>query len=66
MLSTSAIEKPKINIELCGTDTNIPPISKVKIMEENEFEQFTLILYRFRRILKTKHCLIFYSEEEFV
>ena len=42
MLNTSAIEKPKINIELCGTDTNIPPISKVKIMEENEFEQFTL------------------------
>ena len=42
MLITSPIKKPKINIELCGTDTNIPPISKVKIMEENEFEQFTL------------------------
>lgn len=42
MLSTSAIKKPKINIELCGTDTNIPPINKVKIMEENEFEQFIL------------------------
>ena len=36
MLNTSAIEKPKIDIELCGTDTNIPPSSKVKIMEENE------------------------------
>ena len=42
MLITSAIEKPKINIELCGTDTNITPINKVRIMEENEFEQFTL------------------------
>ena len=42
MLSTNPIEKPRINIELCGTDTNIPPINKVKIMEENEFEQFTL------------------------
>ena len=42
MLDTSAIEKPKIDIELCGTDTNISPINKIKIMEENEFEQFTL------------------------
>lgn len=42
MLSFSEIEKPKIDIELYGTDVNIAPIEKVHIMDEDSFEQFTL------------------------
>lgn len=41
MLSFSEIDKPKIDIELYGTDTNIAPIDKVHIMDEDSFEQFT-------------------------
>lgn len=35
MLSFSPIEKPKIDIELYGTDINIAPIDKVHIMDED-------------------------------
>ncbi len=42
MLSFSPIEKPKIDIELYGTDINIAPIDKVHIMDEDSFEHFTL------------------------
>lgn len=41
MFSFSEIDKPKIDIELYGTDTNIAPIDKVYIMDEASFEQFT-------------------------
>lgn len=36
MLSFSPIEKPKIDIELYGTDINIAPIDKVHIMDEQK------------------------------
>ena len=42
MLSFTKLDKPKIDIELYGTDVNIPPIKKVNIMDEDSFEQFTL------------------------
>lgn len=42
MLTFIEIDKPKIDIELYGTDTNIAPIDKVHIMDEDSFEQFTL------------------------
>jgi hypothetical protein len=42
MLTLTEIEKPKIDIELYGTDTYINPIDKVKVMDEDSFEQFTL------------------------
>lgn len=42
MLSFSEIYKPKIDIELYGSDVNIAPIDKVYIMEPDAFEQFTL------------------------
>lgn len=42
MLSFIELNKPHIDIELYGTDTNIAPIDKVHIMDEDSFEQFTL------------------------
>lgn len=42
MLSFTELSKPHIDIELYGTDTNIAPIDKVHIMDEDSFEQFTL------------------------
>lgn len=42
MLPFSPIEKPKIELELFGTDTSIAPIDKVHIMDEDSFEHFTL------------------------
>lgn len=42
MLTFTEINKPLIDIELFGTDTNIPPIDKVHVMDEDSFEQFTL------------------------
>lgn len=42
MLSFVELDKPHIDLELYGTDTNIAPIDKVHIMDEDSFEQFTL------------------------
>lgn len=42
MLTFTELEKPYIDIELYGTDTNIAPIDKVHIMDEDSFEQFIL------------------------
>lgn len=42
MLKFTEIDKPRIDIELYGTDTYIPPIDKVHVMDEDSFEQFTL------------------------
>lgn len=42
MLSLAELEKPRIDIELYGSDSHIPPIDKVRIMDEDSFEQFTL------------------------
>lgn len=42
MLSFIELNKPHIDSELYGTDTNIAPIDKVHIMDEDSFEQFTL------------------------
>lgn len=42
MLSFTDLSKPRIDIELYGTDTNIAPIDKVHIMDEDSFEHFTL------------------------
>lgn len=42
MLYFTELDKPKIDIELYGTDVNIAPIEKVYIMDEDSFEQFTL------------------------
>lgn len=42
MLIFTEIERPRIDIELYGTDTHITPINKVRIMNEDSFEQFTL------------------------
>lgn len=41
MMSTK-LERPLIDLELCGMDSNIAPIAKVNIMDEDSFEQFTL------------------------
>ena len=37
MLSFVQLDKPHIDIELYGTDTNIAPIDKVHIMDEDSF-----------------------------
>ena len=42
MLSFTELEKPRIDIELYGSDSHIPPIDKVRVMDEDSFEQFTL------------------------
>ena len=42
MLTFTELDKPRIDIELYGTDTYIPPIDKVHVMDEDSFEQFTL------------------------
>ena len=42
MFALTKISKPLINIELYGTNTHIPPIDKVHIMDEDSFEQFIL------------------------
>ena len=42
MLMFNELDKPRIDIELYGTDTHIPPIDKVHVMDEDSFEQFTL------------------------
>ena len=42
MFALTEIGKPLVNIELYGTDTHIPPIDKVRIMDEDSFEQFIL------------------------
>ena len=42
MLTFTEINKPLIDIELFGTDTHIPPIDKVRVMDEDSFEHFTL------------------------
>ncbi len=42
MLSFIELNKPHIDLELYGSDTNIAPIDKVHIMDEDSFEQFTL------------------------
>ena len=42
MLTFTEIDKPRIDIELYGTDTHILPIDKVHVMDEDSFEQFTL------------------------
>lgn len=42
MLTFAEIDKPRIDIELYGSDTHIPPIDKVHVMDEDSFEQFTL------------------------
>ena len=42
MLSFTELEKPHIDIELYGSDSHIPPIDKVHVMDEDSFEQFTL------------------------
>lgn len=34
------ITPPKIDIELCTTDNNMPPIDKVYVMDEDSFEKF--------------------------
>lgn len=41
MLTFSSIDKPKIDIALYGTDSNIPAINKVHMMDEDSFELFT-------------------------
>ncbi len=41
MVILSNIEKPKIDIALFGVDSNIPPINKVHMMDEDSFELFT-------------------------
>ncbi len=40
MLSFTELNKPRIDIEIYGTETNISPENKVKIMDEDSFEQF--------------------------
>lgn len=42
MLKFTELKKPRIDIELYGYDTNIMPVDKVRIMDEDSFEQFTL------------------------
>ena len=42
MLTFTELDKPRIDIELYGTDTYIPPIDKVHVMDEDSFEHFTL------------------------
>lgn len=42
MINFTEVGKPKINVEYYGTDTNIAPIDKIHIMDEDSFEQFTL------------------------
>ncbi len=42
MLTFIELDKPRVDIELYGSDTHIPPIDKVHIMDEDSFEQFTL------------------------
>lgn len=41
MLTLSNVEKPRIDIALYGTDSNIPAIDKVHMMDEDSFELFT-------------------------
>ena len=36
------ISKPRIDMELYGVDVGISPIDKVRIMDEDKFEDFTL------------------------
>lgn len=35
MLTFAEIDKPRIDIELYGSDTHIPPIDKVHVMDED-------------------------------
>lgn len=42
MIKLTELNKPRIDIEMIGMDTNIPPIDKVHIMDEDSFEQFTV------------------------
>lgn len=42
MLIFTELDKPRIDLELYGVDTNISPINKVKVMDEDSFEQFVL------------------------
>lgn len=42
MLTFTELDRPRIDIELYGSDTHIPPIDKVRVMDEDSFEQFTL------------------------
>lgn len=42
MLIFTELDRPRIDIELYGSDTHIPPIDKVHVMDEDSFEQFTL------------------------
>lgn len=42
MLPTTEIERPKIDISLFGTDSTIPPIDRVHMMDEDTFELFTM------------------------
>ena len=41
MLTFSSVDKPKIDIAMYGTDSNIPAIDKVHMMDEDSFELFT-------------------------
>ncbi len=41
MLIFTELDRPRIDIELYGSDTHIPPIDKVRVMDEDSFEQFT-------------------------
>lgn len=42
MLTFTELSMPRIDIELYGADTNITPIDKIHIMDEDSFEHFTL------------------------
>lgn len=42
MLEFTELDKPRIDIELYGTDTNISPIDQVHVMDEDSFD-FTIV-----------------------
>jgi hypothetical protein len=46
MLSFIELNKPHIDLELYGTDTNIAPIDKVHIMDEDSVVEYSLSGYQ--------------------
>ena len=36
------LQTPKIDLNLCTSDRNIPPLDKVFMMDEDSFEDFTV------------------------
>lgn len=42
MLKLTELNQPRIDIELYSTDSYIAPIDKVRVMDEDSFEQFTV------------------------